>query len=105
MIYAPHILFVERVTETRDAFNRAYASATWVRVGPCRCDDNRDVVLSLDNSKEYVPKYHIVMPRTCCVRNGAKVRVENPDGTVRGEGTADNVRILNYLDYADFYAG
>ena len=105
MIYAPHILYVRRLTETRDEFNRASVSEDWENVGVCRCDDNSDVVVSVENTKEYVPKYHIVTPRTTQVKNGDFVRVFTADGNVRGEGKADRVRVLNYLDYTDFYAG
>lgn len=106
MIYSPHILFVQRKSETRDAFNRVSGvSETWERVGLCRCDDNADTIISVENSKEYVPQYHIVTSRTDKVHNGDKVRVCTPDGVFRGEGKADRVRVLNYLDYTDFYAG
>ena len=105
MIYAPHNLSVRRITETRDEYNRASASETWESVGVCRCDDNSDVIVSVENTREYIPKYHIVTPRTNLINNGDFVRVYNSDGTVRGEGKADRVRVLNYLDYTDFYAG
>ena len=105
MNYSPHILFVQRKTETRDALNRTSGSSEeWIRVGECRCDDNTDKVVSTENSLEYVPKYHVVCHRTDLVRNGDRVLVLRADGTVRGEGKADRVRVLNYLDYADFYA-
>lgn len=105
MNYSPHILFVLRKTETRDGYNRVSGvTEEWVRVGWCRCDDNADKIVSTVNSLEYVPKYHVVSPRTDLVRNGDTVRVLRPDGTLRGEGKADRVRNLNYLDYTDFYA-
>lgn len=105
MNYSPHTLFVQRKTEERDAYNRVSSvSEEWVNVGPCRCDDNTDKIVSTENSLEYVPKYHIVCNRTNLVRNGDKVMVLNADGTVRGEGKADGVKVLNYLDYAHFYA-
>jgi len=105
VIYSPHTLYVQRKTETRDAYNRVSGvKEEWVLVGPCRCDDNADRIVSTENSLEYVPKYHIVCPRTTMVRNGDRVRVLNADGSLRGEGKADRVRVLNYLDYADFYA-
>ena len=105
MNYSPHILYVQRKYETRDEYNRVLkVSEDWVEVGPCRCDDNTDRIISTENSLEYVPKYHIVCPRTNLVRNGDMVRAYNPDGSLRGEGKADRVRVLNYLDYADFYA-
>lgn len=105
MIYSPHTLYVRRLTETRDEFNRASATEEWEYVGVCRCDDNSDTVVSVENSKEYVPRYHVVTPRTTLVKNGDYVKMFDADGSVRGEGTADRVRVLNYLDYADFYAG
>lgn len=90
----------------RDSFNRVSGvSETWERVGECRCDDNSDTIVSADNSKEYVPRFHVVAPRTTMVHNGDTVRICTPDGVLRGEGKADNVRVLNYLDYTDFYAG
>ena len=105
MNYSPHILFVQRKTENRDSYNRVTSvSEEWVRVGECRCDDNTDKIVSTENSLEYVPKYHIVCRRTNLVRNGDKVKVLNADGTLRGEGKADAVKVLNYLDYAHFYA-
>lgn len=104
MIYSPHTLYVRRLTETRDAFNRASVEEDWEEVGPCRCDDNGDRIVSVENSKEYVPKYHIVTPRTTMISNGDFVRVYAGD-ELRGEGKADRVRVLNYLDYTDFYAG
>ena len=105
MIYAPHILYVRRLTETRDAYNRASVSEEWEDVGVCRCDDNSDVIVSVENSREYIPKYHVVTPRTTKVRNGDGVCIYDTDGNVRGEGKADRVRVLNYLDYTDFYVG
>lgn len=106
MLYAPHILFVKRKEETRDEFNRVSSVAeVWKEVGVCRCDDNSTSIVSTVNSKEYVPRYHIVAPRTTMVRDGEQVRVYTPDGTLRGEGKADNVKVLNYLNYTDFYAG
>ena len=105
MNYSPHILYVQQKEELRDEFNRVKTVYDdWIEVGPCRCDDNVDKIVSTENSLEYVPKYHIVCNRTNLVRNGDKVRVLYPDGTVRGEGKADGVRVLNYLDYAHFYA-
>lgn len=105
MNYSPHILYVQRKTEARDEYNRVTGvSEDWIEVGPCRCDDNSDRIVSTVNSLEYVPKYHIVCNRTLMVRNGDKVRVLNQDGTLRGEGKADGVKVLNYLDYATFYA-
>lgn len=105
MNYAPHTLYVQTKTETRDEYNRVTkVEEEWVEVGPCRCDDNSDRIVSTENSLEYVPKYHIVCGRTNLVHNGDRVRALNADGTVRGEGKADRVRVLNYLDYADFYA-
>lgn len=104
--YAPHILFVKRRRETRDKYNRvSFVEAEWERVGLCRCDDNSDRIVSTDNTKEYVPRYHIVTARTAMVSNGDPIRVLTQDGTLRAEGKADNVRVLNYLDYTDFYAG
>ena len=106
MQYAPHTLLVQKVTESRDEYNRVSSvSEEWKMVGPCRCDDNSTSIVSSINSKEYVPRYHIVSPRTTMVNSGDRIRVLNPDGSVRGEGKADNVRVLNYLDYTDFYAG
>lgn len=104
--YEPHILFVKRKTETRDAYNRVSSvTAEWERVGLCRCDDNSDRIVSTDNTKEYVPRYHIVTARTTMISNGDSVMVLNRDGTLRAEGKADAVRVLNYLDYTDLYAG
>lgn len=106
MQYAPHTLYVQRKTETRDEYNRTSSvSDEWVLVGPCRCDDNSTSIMAYDNSKEYVPRYHIVTERTHMVNSGDNVRVFNADGSLRGEGKADNVKVLNYLNYTDFYAG
>ena len=105
MIYTPHTLSVRRPVEVRDAFNRASLTDGWEIVGACRCDDNSDLLVSADNSKEYIPKYHIVTPRTTSIKNGDYIRVYDAAGNVRAEGTADRVRVLNYLDYTDFYAG
>lgn len=106
MLYSPHILFVQRKEEKRDEYNRVVSVAEeWKRVGLCRCDDNSTSIFSSINSKEYVPRYHIVSPRTSMVRSGDMVRVLTTDGELRAEGKADNVRSLNYLDYTDFYAG
>ena len=106
MIYSPHTLFVQVKTETRDAYNRVSSvSETWQPVGLCRCDDNTTGIISTENSLEYVPKYHIVTNRTTMVHNGDKVRVIDSNGILQGEGKADNVKVLNYLDYTDFYAG
>lgn len=106
MMYAPHILFVQRKEEVRDEYNRVSSvSETWLKVGLCRCDDNTTSIVSSINSLEYVPRYHIVSPRTNMIRPGDKVRVLTQDGGLRAEGKADNVRSLNYLDYTDFYAG
>ena len=106
MNYSPHILFVKRKTETRDSYNRvSCVSESWERIGLCRCDDNTDRIVSTDNTKEYVPRYHIVTAKTNKIANGDTVQVLNQDGTLRGEGKADGVRVLNYLDYTDFYAG
>ena len=105
-MYCPHILFVLRKSEVRDSYNRvASVYSDWERVGQCRCDDNSSRIVSTINSNEYVPTYHIVTDRTVEIHNGDRVRVLNQDGTLRGEGTADNVRVLNYLDYTDLYAG
>jgi hypothetical protein len=104
--YAPHTLFVQRKTETRDEYNRVESvSEEWERVGVCRCDDNTDRIVSTENSLEYVPKYHIVTNRTTMIHNGDRVRVIDANGLSRGEGKADRVRVLNYLNYTDFYAG
>ncbi len=105
MNYSPHILFVQVKTETRDEYNRASVTTKWERVGLCRCDDNTSRIVSTENTLEYVPKYHIVTAKTDKIHNGDMVRVLNQDGTLRGEGKADAVRVLNYLDYADLYAG
>ena len=106
MIYAPHILFVLRKTEKRDEYNRVSSvEERWERVGLCRCDDNSTTQISTLNSKEYVPRYHIVTQRTVMVSAGDRVRVLTENGELRGEGKADNVKVLNYLDYTDFYAG
>jgi len=106
MQYAPHILFVQKKTETRDEYNRVVSVADeWREVGLCRCDDNTARIISTENSKEYVPRYHIVTARTNMISNGDKVRVLTKDGLLRGEGKVDGLRVLNYLDYADFYAG
>ena len=106
MQYAPHILFVRKTEETRDSYNRVTSvSESWKKVGLCRCDDNATPIVSTLNTKEYVPRYHIVTSRTGMISPGDMVRVLTQDGTLRGEGKADNVRTLNYLDYTDFYAG
>ena len=106
MQYAPHTLFVKRKEETRDGYNRVTSvSEDWVLVGPCRCDDNSTSIVSTVNSKEYVPRYHIVSERTTMVKDGDDILVLNADGSVRGQGKADNVRVLNYLNYTDLYAG
>ena len=106
MIYAPHILFVLRKTEKRDEYNRVSSiDEKWERVGLCRCDDNSTAMVSTLDSKEYVPRYHVVTSRTGMIKSGDMVRILNKDGELRGEGKADNVRTLNYLDYTDFYAG
>ena len=106
MNYSPHTLFVQRKTESRDEYNRVVSvSEEWERVGVCRCDDNTDRIVSTENSLEYVPKYHIVTNRTDMIHNGDNVRVLDSNGLSRGEGRADRVRVLNYLDYTDFYAG
>ena len=106
MQYAPHILFVKRKEETRDQYNRVVTSdEKWEKVCLCRCDDNATPIVSTVNSKEYIPRYHVVSQRTTAVKSGDFVRILNPDGTLRGEGKADNVRVLNFLDYTDFYAG
>ena len=104
--YAPHRLFVKRVTEARDDYNRvSKTEASWEFVVECRCDDNTVRIVSTENSLEYVPRYHIVTARTDAIANGDIVRVLNADGTLRGEGKADAVRVLNYLNYTDLYAG
>jgi len=106
MIYSPHILFVKRKEEKRDEFNRVVSTEEkWERVGECRCDDNLTSIVSTLNSKEYIPRYHVVSPRTDMIKSGDDVRILTPDGLLRGEGKADNVKSLNYLDYTDFYAG
>lgn len=106
MNYSPHTLFVQRKTETRDEYNRvSKVTEEWELVGVCRCDDNTDRIVSTENSLEYVPKYHIVTNKTTLVGNGDKVRVLDSNGLLRGEGKADRVRVLNYLNYTDFYAG
>lgn len=106
MLYSPHILFVKREEETRDEYNRVtHVSQSWERVGPCRCDDNSTPIVSTINTKEYVPRYHIVTARTDKVKSGDSIRVLTESGELRGEGKADNVKTLNYLDYTDFYAG
>ena len=106
MQYAPHILFVQKKTEVRDSYNRvSTVEGEWLKVGLCRCDDNSNRIISTENSKEYVPRYHIVTARTDMLSNGDKIRVLTPDGVLRGEGKVDGLKVLNYLDYAEFYAG
>ena len=106
MNYSPHTLFVQTRTETRDEYNRiSVVSGEWELVGVCRCDDNTNAIVSTVNSLVYVPKYHIVTNRTYKIHNGDMVRVLDSNGLLRGEGKADRVRVLNYLDYTDFYAG
>ena len=106
MLYSPHILFVLRKSESRDEFNRVCrVDEKWERVGLCRCDDNSTAMVSTLDSKEYVPRYHVVTSRTNMIKSGDMVRILTPDGELRGEGRADNVKTLNYLDYTDFYAG
>lgn len=106
MIYSPHTLFVQRKEEVRDEYNRVSSvSVTWEKVGLCRCDDNSTPLVSRINSKEYVPRYHVVTSRTNKVRSGDRVRILDGNGLLRGEGIADNVRVLNYLDYTDLYVG
>ena len=39
------------------------------------------------------------------IQSGDMVRVLTSNGQLRGEGKADNVKTLNYLDYTDLYAG
>ena len=106
MIYSPHILFVQKKRDVRDEFNRVQTVAEeWKKVGLCRCDDNASQIISSENSKEYVPRYHVVTARTGLISNGDTVRILTSNGELRGEGKADNVKSLNYLDYTDFYVG
>lgn len=105
MHYAPHTLQVFRKEETRDGFNRVSSSGgAWEDVGECRCDDNSARVVNPDNGLAFVPRFHIVAANNAKVSNGDRVRCLREDGTVRGEGTAINVRSLNMLDYMDLYA-
>lgn len=105
MHFSPHILQVFRKQETRDEYNRVSSSGgAWEDVTECRCDDNSARVVNPDNGLAFIPRYHIVANNNALVRNGDKVRCLMEDGTVRGEGTAINVRSLNKLNYMDLYA-
>lgn len=104
MEYSPHIIFVQRLSEERDKFNRVVSSdEEWEEVCRCRCDDNADTKVSTLNSLEYIPRFHVVAERTYSIHNGDRVRIYTQSGEIRGEGKADNVRVLNYLDYTDLY--
>lgn len=106
MLYAPHILFVMKKEESRDEFNRVTGvEEKWERVGLCRCDDNTTQIVSSVNTREYIPRYHVVTARTNMINDGDMVRILTQDGQLRGQGKADNVKTLNYLDYTDLYAG
>ncbi len=103
MLYAPHRLFVRKLTETRDERNRTVSvEENWTEVSPCRCDDNTTLRIKDDTGNEYVPYYHIVAPRSRLVSAGDWVRV--CDGAcIRGEGKVVKVMRTNYLDYMSIY--
>ena len=102
VMYAPHKLFVKRVTITKDELNRTVGEETeWLPLGGCRCDDNTTIELKDDNGKVYVPKYHIVADKQD-VKAGDYVRVYEND-TLRGEGLVKSVIKTNYLGYMSLY--
>ena len=105
MYYAPHILFVKKPRQTRDSLNRTVSvSGEWEEVGQCRCDDNSTQVIDNETGRAFIPHYHIVADRTNMIAAGDRVRCLNRDGTIRGEGTDRNPRVLNLLNYFDCYA-
>ncbi len=100
--YAPHLLSVRRMTETRDEYNRVSGVAEeWVVLGGCRCDDNDTTQMTDDTGKAFVPRYHIVSARYG-VKAGDYVRC-TLNGEVRGEGEVRKVSRTNYLDYMSIY--
>ncbi|MBQ0073616.1 MAG: hypothetical protein KBT34_05440 [Prevotella sp.] len=103
MIYAPHTLHVKRTEIKRDEYNRPVSSEDiWKEVCKCRCDDNNTQHFQTEEGRVYRPQYHIVCPRNIDVRPGEMIKVTNGD-VLRGEGKVYNVKVLNFLDYAEIW--
>lgn len=106
MRYAPHKLQVCRHQEPiEDEFGRPIQSAmdTWEDVGRCRCDDSGDVELIDENGKVYRPQYHVVVEGHMTIKSGDKVQCLKSNGEVRGSGIVHNPKVLNYLQFSEFY--
>ena len=74
----------------------------WVRIGVCRCDDTSIAEVTDATGRVFRPRYKVVAHRAD-IKVGERIRVENEDGTIRGEGVVSNVTKTNYLDYMTIY--
>ena len=103
MMYAPHILYKRATKAVRNKYNEIVSKADmWIEIGRCRCDDNTTQHFTTDNGGIYTPKYHIVCDKAD-VKAGDYIKVENPDGGIRGQGTVYNAPMCNYLNYMSIY--
>jgi hypothetical protein len=105
MVYAPHILQVERFELRRDEYGQTTGKESrWEDLCACRCDDN-DVKRFLDDNGEvFTPNYHAVC-EACEVREGDRVRcVDKEDkDEAKGEGRIFKVYRHNYFGNVEIW--
>lgn len=103
MYYAPHKLYKRVFREERDEYGRiTEAAESMVYVCECRCDDNGTQEAVDENGKVYIPKYHIVYPRSEEVKAGDYIVVKDGE-RVRGEGVASIPKNTNYYQYTEIW--
>lgn len=103
MDYAPHILMVRNMLTAYDSNGRIIPSdGSWVRLCPCRCDDDGSQELTTPTGEGYKSKYHVVAERHP-LSDGDEVLILDAEGKERGKGTVTNLKRTNYLNYMHFY--
>jgi hypothetical protein len=104
MSYYPHTLQLWNKGEITEINGDPVATgAGWVNIGPCRCDDADTRFSRSVAGTAYTPAYKVVMDREAALKEADKVRALNADGTVRGEGTIKEKKMVNYLNYQELW--
>ena len=78
-------------------------ATAWVKVCPCRCDDNTTQELRSDNGHVYMSRYHVVYDKTNAIVEGDEVMCINADGSIRAQGVVGMVKSTNYLGYSELW--
>lgn len=105
MLYAPHTLYIKSADTLQvDSLGRPVVSqGDWVKIGPCRCDDDSTQELKSENGQYYKSRFHVVFDKNMQVNEGDEVKCLNADGTVRGGGFVGMVKSTNYLSYSELW--